>query len=44
MGDKAMDVIVRVNGRTPPKKGDTITVGITPGHEHVFSTVTGLRL
>jgi multiple sugar transport system ATP-binding protein len=44
VGDKAMDVIVRVNGRTPPKKGDTITVGITPGHEHVFSTVTGRRL
>ena len=40
----ALDVIVRVDGRTPPAKGETIHVAIQQGHEHVFSTVTGARL
>ncbi len=40
----AIDVIVRVNGRTPPAKGETIHVAIQQGHEHVFSTVSGKRL
>ena len=44
MAGNALDVIVRVNGRTPPAKGETIYVGIQPGHEHVFSTVTGNRI
>ena len=40
----ALDVIVRVDGRTPPAKGETSTSRIQQGHVHLFSTVTGKRL
>jgi multiple sugar transport system ATP-binding protein len=38
------DVIVRVDGRKPPEKGETIYVGVVPGHEHMFSKATGERI
>ncbi len=44
LADQPLDVIVRVDGRTPPAKGETIHVAVQQGHEHVFSTVTGHRL
>jgi multiple sugar transport system ATP-binding protein len=37
-------VIVRVDPRTPPKKGDTIWVAIKPGELHAFAASTGERL
>ncbi len=37
-------VIVRINPRDVPMKGDVINVAIKPGHEHVFSASTGNRL
>ncbi|WP_066465589.1 ABC transporter ATP-binding protein [Sanguibacter suarezii] len=38
------EVIVRINPRTAPGKGERIHVAIRPGQEHVFSPSTGLRL
>ncbi len=38
------DVIVRVNPRTAPDKGEFIHVAIKPGAEHVFSPSSGARL
>jgi multiple sugar transport system ATP-binding protein len=37
-------IIVRVDPRTPPRKGDTIWVAIKPGELHAFSASTGERL
>ncbi|MFV0427182.1 MAG: ABC transporter ATP-binding protein [Beutenbergiaceae bacterium] len=37
-------VIVRIEPRQPPMKGDTIWVKIREGQEHVFSPATGKRL
>jgi multiple sugar transport system ATP-binding protein len=37
-------VIVRIDPRTVPMKGDTINVTIKPGQAHVFSAATGNRL
>ena len=37
-------IIVRVDPRTPPRKGDTIWVGIRAGELHAFSASTGERL
>jgi multiple sugar transport system ATP-binding protein len=37
-------VIARVDGRRPPEKGSTVDFAPTPGHVHLFSTETGLRL
>jgi multiple sugar transport system ATP-binding protein len=37
-------IIVRVDPRTPPRKGDTIWVAIKPGELHAFSASTGDRL
>jgi multiple sugar transport system ATP-binding protein len=37
-------VIVRIDPRGVPMKGDVINVTIKPGHEHVFSAATGTRL
>ncbi len=36
--------IARVDGRTPPLKGDVVYLAPKPGHVHMFSTTTGLRL
>ncbi|MGC5168654.1 ABC transporter ATP-binding protein [Luteimicrobium sp. DT211] len=37
-------VIVRVDPRNVPMKGERVYVTIRPGEEHVFSAATGLRL
>ncbi|PZR51621.1 sugar ABC transporter ATP-binding protein [Xylanimonas oleitrophica] len=37
-------VIVRIDPREVPMKGDTINVAIKPGQSHVFSAATGNRL
>jgi multiple sugar transport system ATP-binding protein len=36
--------IVRFEGRTPPRTGDVIKVGVEPGEEHAFHPETGERL
>ncbi|PFG35282.1 ABC transporter ATP-binding protein [Sanguibacter antarcticus] len=38
------EVIVRINPRTAPAKGERIHVAIRAGQEHVFSASSGLRL
>jgi len=38
------DIIVRVNGRQAPKKGEMLYVSTDPNHVHVFDTDTGERL
>jgi multiple sugar transport system ATP-binding protein len=42
--DPAVEVIARVDPRTPPAKGSTIRLRIRPGETHVFSSVSGRRL
>jgi len=37
-------MIVRVNPRTPPMKGDRVWVKIREGEQHMFSAATGERL
>ena len=37
-------MIVRVNPRTPPMKGDRVWVKIREGEQHVFSASSGERL
>jgi len=37
-------VIVRIDPRNVPMKGDTINVTIKPGQAHLFSAATGNRL
>ena len=38
------DMVVRVDGRRPPMKGDTIHVRPQIGHVHLFDATTGARL
>ncbi|MFB0835662.1 ABC transporter ATP-binding protein [Arthrobacter halodurans] len=38
------DMVVRVDGRKPPFKGETIYVRPMSGHVHLFDVQTGLRL
>ncbi|MGQ1798666.1 ABC transporter ATP-binding protein [Kocuria oceani] len=40
----AHEIVVRVEGRTPPKAGSTIWVTPTIEHLHLFDTTTGTRL
>jgi multiple sugar transport system ATP-binding protein len=42
--DKPHDIIARVDGRKPPEKGETVHFVPKPGHVHLFSTESGLRL
>jgi multiple sugar transport system ATP-binding protein len=42
--DKPYDIIARVDGRKPPEKGSTVYFVPKPGHVHLFSTESGLRL
>ena len=44
LGDSEHHVIARVDGRTPPQKGDLVDFAPKPEHVHVFSTATGERL
>ncbi|MCL2594635.1 MAG: sn-glycerol-3-phosphate ABC transporter ATP-binding protein UgpC [Promicromonosporaceae bacterium] len=37
-------IIVRIDPRNVPLKGDVVNVAIKPGHTHLFSAATGLRL
>jgi multiple sugar transport system ATP-binding protein len=37
-------IVVRVDGRTPPKMGDTVHLKMQPEHEHAFHAITGERL
>ncbi|MFC7404483.1 ABC transporter ATP-binding protein [Georgenia alba] len=43
-GEDSSQIIVRVDPRDVPMKGDTIHVQIREGEEHVFSNATGERL
>ncbi len=45
-GAKATDkpFIARVDGRTPPKKGETIHFAPKMDHIHLFNVETGLRI
>ncbi|HJA05496.1 MAG TPA: sn-glycerol-3-phosphate ABC transporter ATP-binding protein UgpC [Candidatus Microbacterium stercoravium] len=38
------EIVVRVDGRTHPMAGDTVTIAPVPGRLHVFDAETGLRL
>ena len=38
------NVIARADGRTPPRRGDTIHLTIAGGHSHVFDPNTGVRI
>jgi len=38
------DLVVRVEGREPPARGDTIRVDVDPARVHAFSSVDGRRL
>ncbi len=38
------NVVIRTDGRRPPKAGDTIHVNVKDGHVHVFDSNTGARL
>ncbi|MBG6183307.1 multiple sugar transport system ATP-binding protein [Arthrobacter sp. CAN_A214] len=44
LNGKDHDMVVRVDGRRPPMKGDTVYVRPEPGHVHLFDTSSGLRL
>ncbi|MBO9523505.1 MAG: sn-glycerol-3-phosphate ABC transporter ATP-binding protein UgpC [Nocardioidaceae bacterium] len=44
LGGSEHHVIARVDGRTPPRKGEIVELAPQPGHVHVFSTATGERL
>ncbi|THJ66665.1 sn-glycerol-3-phosphate ABC transporter ATP-binding protein UgpC [Arthrobacter echini] len=41
---KDYDMVVRVDGRRPPMKGDDVHVRPEQGHVHLFDTTNGLRL
>ncbi len=40
----SFDIVVRVDGRRPPVKGEQVNIVINPAHTHVFSPITGNRL
>jgi multiple sugar transport system ATP-binding protein len=44
IGETEHHVIARVDGRTPPHKGEVVEFAPKPEHVHVFSTETGDRL
>jgi multiple sugar transport system ATP-binding protein len=44
VGGQDKDLVVRVNGRQVPEKGQTLYVVPRAGETHVFSTSTGARL
>ncbi len=44
LNGKDHDMVVRVDGRRPPMKGDTVYVRPEQGHVHLFDTSSGLRL
>ncbi len=44
MNGQDQDIIARVDGRRPPKKGDVVHFAPKQGHVHLFSTESGERL
>jgi multiple sugar transport system ATP-binding protein len=44
LGGQDHHVIARVDGRTPPQKGEKVEFAPKAEHVHVFSTATGERL
>jgi multiple sugar transport system ATP-binding protein len=44
LGGKEERIVVRTDGRTPPRMGDIVHLVTRPGHEHAFHAETGLRL
>ncbi|HEY9389598.1 MAG TPA: sn-glycerol-3-phosphate ABC transporter ATP-binding protein UgpC [Mycobacteriales bacterium] len=36
--------VIRVDGRTPPRMGDTVRLSVRPGEQHVFHPQTGVRM
>ncbi|MGY5883286.1 ABC transporter ATP-binding protein [Modestobacter lacusdianchii] len=44
VGDGEHDIIARVDGRTPPRKGDVLHVLPRANHVHLFDTASGERL
>lgn len=41
---KEHPIVMRVDGRKPPRRGDTLSVLPEPGHVHLFDTASGQRL
>ena len=37
-------IVVRVDGRTPPNKGERVYVSVVADRTHVFDAVTGSRV
>lgn len=44
IGDSREQFVARVDGRTPPRMGETVQMSIRAGEEHVFNPETGERL
>ncbi|WP_222194870.1 ABC transporter ATP-binding protein [Modestobacter italicus] len=44
VGDGEHEIIARVDGRTPPRKGEVLHVLPRGGHVHLFDTASGERL
>lgn len=42
--DNPVEIVARVDGRTPPRKGDVVHLSVNPERVHVFSSSTGSRL
>ena len=40
----AQQIVARIHGRTPPKRGETVRLQIDPVHVHVFSKESGDRI
>src|SRR5690606_80143 len=44
IGDEPQEVVVRVDGRSHPAAGETVTLAPVPGRLHLFDSESGLRL
>ena len=42
--DEVKHFVVRFDGRTPPRHGETVQMSVRPGAEHAFNPETGERL
>jgi multiple sugar transport system ATP-binding protein len=40
----AQQIVARIHGRTPPRRGESVRLLVDPEHVHVFSKVTGDRI
>jgi multiple sugar transport system ATP-binding protein len=41
---KRTDIVARVDGRSHPNAGETVTLAAKPGHVHAFDMESGERL